>query len=139
MVHATQLLLILASLQSLLPPSHALSPFWDPVADPAALVPAGSTRFTVLTPSLIRIQFAEPPGYAFDDRATAVVVNRRLPVPPLPWSAPLPIAWSSQRQRCGWRTTFQRRPPSPGRMAAATRGWAGEWWAASPCPRHPMA
>ena len=51
----------------------------DPVADPAAVVTAGSARFTVLTDRLIRMEWAE--DGVFEDRATLGVVNRRLEVP----------------------------------------------------------
>ncbi|MBL0927731.1 MAG: DUF5110 domain-containing protein [Phycisphaerales bacterium] len=52
----------------------------DPLADPKAVVVEGSARFTVLTPSLIRIEYA-PPGGAFEDRASHAFINRRLDVP----------------------------------------------------------
>lgn len=41
---------------------------------------AGRARFTVLTPSLVRAQWADDPS-DFDDRATFTIVNRMLPVP----------------------------------------------------------
>lgn len=51
----------------------------DPVADPAAVVVSGKARFTVLTPQMIRIEYA--PSGQFEDRASFTVVNRRMPVP----------------------------------------------------------
>lgn len=52
---------------------------FNPVADPSATVVSGHARFTVLTPRLIRMQYAA--GSTFEDRATLAVVNRNLPVP----------------------------------------------------------
>ena len=51
----------------------------NPVADPQAAVVSGNTRFTVLTPQLIRMEWAE--DGKFEDRASLVFINRRLPVP----------------------------------------------------------
>ena len=51
-----------------------------PSADPAAVVLSGHARFTILTPQLVRMEWAE--DGVFEDRATLGVVNRRLPVPP---------------------------------------------------------
>jgi len=51
----------------------------DPVADPAAVVVSGNARFTVLTPRLIRMEWAE--DGRFEDRASLVFIHRRLPVP----------------------------------------------------------
>ena len=50
-----------------------------PKADDAAEVVAGKARFTVLTPRLIRMEWAE--DGVFEDRATLGVVNRNLPAP----------------------------------------------------------
>ncbi|RIK71171.1 MAG: hypothetical protein DCC66_03160, partial [Planctomycetota bacterium] len=52
---------------------------WNPIADPGAVVVSGHARFTVLTPGLVRIEWS--PDGTFEDRASQVVVNRRLPVP----------------------------------------------------------
>ncbi|HEX9108824.1 MAG TPA: TIM-barrel domain-containing protein, partial [Longimicrobiales bacterium] len=52
---------------------------YDPVADARAVVRAGDARFTVLTPQLIRMEWM--PGARFEDRASLVFLNRRLPVP----------------------------------------------------------
>ena len=51
----------------------------DPAADPRAIVVCGAARFTVLTDRLIRME--QSPDGAFEDRASLVFVNRRLPVP----------------------------------------------------------
>ncbi|MBD5371038.1 MAG: DUF5110 domain-containing protein [Bacteroides sp.] len=52
----------------------------DPVPDPDAVVVAGNARFTVLTPEMIRIEYSDKGE--FEDRATFVVQNRRMPVIP---------------------------------------------------------
>src|ERR1700752_2742268 len=52
----------------------------NPVADPRAIVLAGSARFTVLTPQLIRLEWAK--DGKFEDHASFAFVNRALPVPP---------------------------------------------------------
>lgn len=52
----------------------------EPLADPQATVTYGETRFTILTPRLIRIEWA--PDGAFDDRATYAFPTRRAPAPP---------------------------------------------------------
>ena len=51
----------------------------NPVADPKAAVIAGNARFTVLTPQLIRMEWAA--DGKFEDHASFVFINRRLPVP----------------------------------------------------------
>jgi alpha-glucosidase len=52
---------------------------WDPVADPEAVVVEGAARFTMLTPRLVRMEWAA--DGRFEDHASLVFVNRRLPVP----------------------------------------------------------
>jgi alpha-glucosidase len=51
----------------------------NPVADPKAIVTLGNARFTVLTPELIRMEWAA--DGKFEDHASFVFLNRRLPVP----------------------------------------------------------
>jgi alpha-glucosidase (family GH31 glycosyl hydrolase) len=52
----------------------------DPQAAPEAIVRSGHMRFTVLKPEIIRIEWS---GQSlFEDRASFVVINRKLPVPP---------------------------------------------------------
>ena len=51
----------------------------DPVADPKAVVIFQHARFTVLTPQLIRMEWS--PDNRFEDHASLVFINRRLPVP----------------------------------------------------------
>jgi hypothetical protein len=52
---------------------------YNPVADPKAIVQFGNARFTVLTPQLIRMEWSA--SGKFEDRASLVFLNRRLPVP----------------------------------------------------------
>lgn len=52
---------------------------YEPVANASAVVRVGSARFTVLTESVIRMEFDA--NGKFEDRATVAVVNRFLPVP----------------------------------------------------------
>ena len=52
---------------------------YNPVANPAAVVIIGHARFTVLTPQLIRMEWAS--DGKFEDHASFVFLNRRLPVP----------------------------------------------------------
>jgi alpha-glucosidase len=51
----------------------------DPVADPKAVVVMGKARFTVLTPELIRMEWAA--DGKFEDHASFVFLNRKMPVP----------------------------------------------------------
>ncbi len=51
----------------------------NPVADPHAVVTIGHARFTVLTPQLIRMEWAA--DGKFEDHASFVFLNRKLPVP----------------------------------------------------------
>ncbi|HLV93954.1 MAG TPA: TIM-barrel domain-containing protein [Candidatus Acidoferrales bacterium] len=52
---------------------------YDPVADPHAIVTAGHARFTILTPQLIRMEWSA--DGKFEDHASLVFLNRKLPVP----------------------------------------------------------
>lgn len=51
----------------------------EPKADPMATVITGHARFTVLTPKLIRMEWSA--NKVFEDRASFVFLNRRMPVP----------------------------------------------------------
>lgn len=51
----------------------------NPVADPKAVVTLTNARFTVLTPELIRMEWAA--DGKFEDHASFVFLNRRLPAP----------------------------------------------------------
>jgi alpha-glucosidase (family GH31 glycosyl hydrolase) len=51
----------------------------NPIADPKAVVTLGKARFTVLTPELIRMEWAA--DGKFEDHASFAFINRRLPVP----------------------------------------------------------
>jgi len=66
------------------PETHPASPSigetaTNPVANPGAVVVLGRARFTVLTPQLIRMEWAE--DGKFEDHASLVFLNRNLPVP----------------------------------------------------------
>src|SRR6266550_5772463 len=52
---------------------------WNPIADPKAMVVEGQARFTMLTPRLVRMEWAA--DRHFEDHASLVFVNRRLAVP----------------------------------------------------------
>jgi alpha-glucosidase (family GH31 glycosyl hydrolase) len=52
---------------------------YDPVADPRAVVTTAHARFTILTPQLIRMEWAA--DGKFEDHASLAFLNRRLPVP----------------------------------------------------------
>jgi alpha-glucosidase len=51
----------------------------QPVADHKAVVTVGNARFTVLTPQLIRMEWSA--DGKFEDHASFVFINRKLPVP----------------------------------------------------------
>jgi alpha-glucosidase (family GH31 glycosyl hydrolase) len=52
---------------------------YNPIANPQAVVTIGHARFTVLTPQLLRMEWAG--DSRFEDHASLVFLNRRLPVP----------------------------------------------------------
>lgn len=52
---------------------------FDPVAHPDSIVQGENYRFTILTESLIRIEYSETG--TFEDRPTQTVLNRHFPVP----------------------------------------------------------
>ena len=68
-------------------PAHPFAPvqttrtenITNPIADPKAVVTLDKARFTVLTPQLIRMEWAA--DGKFEDHASFVFINRRLPVP----------------------------------------------------------
>jgi alpha-glucosidase (family GH31 glycosyl hydrolase) len=61
-------------------PSKATANTGDPVADPRAIIVRGDVRFTVLTSQMIRLEWSA--DAAFEDHASIVFLNRKLPVPP---------------------------------------------------------
>jgi hypothetical protein len=65
--------------------SRAAAHQYNPLPNPGAVVTAGSARFTVLTPSLVRMEYgkgkASSGAAVGDDRTTLAVVNRFLPLP----------------------------------------------------------
>lgn len=68
-----------------MPPSHSdiaatnLPGSYNPVADPRAILSIGHARFTILTSQLIRMEWAA--DALFEDHASLVFLNRKLPVP----------------------------------------------------------
>ncbi len=52
---------------------------FDPIANPAAQVILGHTRFTVLTSQMIRMEWSSEG--AFEDHASFIFINRNMPVP----------------------------------------------------------
>src|SRR5215472_12033237 len=52
---------------------------YNPAANPQAIVTLGDARFTVLTPQLIRMEWAA--DGKFEDHPSFVFLNRRLPAP----------------------------------------------------------
>lgn len=77
MINRIPLLFLAALLGTVHPDVHAQEP--RPAADTNAVVLSGDVRFTLLTPRLIRLEWAA--GRAFEDRASLVFINRTLPVP----------------------------------------------------------
>jgi alpha-glucosidase len=61
------------------PAAVQIEPADNPVAEPKAIVTIGNARFTVLTPQLIRMEWSA--DGKFEDHASLVFINRRLPVP----------------------------------------------------------
>src|SRR5512138_2152044 len=57
----------------------AVPGLYEPIADPRAMVKVGKARITVLTPQLIRMEWAS--DGKFEDHASLVFLNRKLPVP----------------------------------------------------------
>ena len=56
--------------------ASAIPGVYNPVADPKAVVTHGNARFTVLTPQLIRMEWAA--DGKFEDHASLVFLNRKL-------------------------------------------------------------
>jgi len=105
---------------------------YDPVAAAGAAVAdsAGTARFTVLTPRLIRMELAASRG-AFEDRATLAVVNRALPVPAFSHAEAggvLTITTAavelSYAVGAGFSRATLRVAPAGGSAAAGFGGWA---------------
>jgi alpha-glucosidase len=59
--------------------TSAVPGLYNPAADPKAVVVRDHARFTILTPQLIRMEWAA--DGRFEDHASFVFLNRRLPVP----------------------------------------------------------
>jgi len=75
----TIILVIASSLPVSAQAVTATDPAPNPVADPGAIIVSGQARFTILTPQLIRMEWV--PDAKFEDHASLVFINRRMPVP----------------------------------------------------------
>jgi len=73
--------LVLCILPRLLSAATLANPavYYDPVANPRAVVIVGAARFAILTPQLIRMEWAS--DRRFEDHASLVFLNRLQPVP----------------------------------------------------------
>jgi len=85
----TRLLLTAASLLALTPLHAQVEAKADPVADPRNVVTLGNVRLTVLTPQLVRLEWAA--DGRFEDRPSLVFLNRHTP----------PVAFT-RRMDHGW-------------------------------------
>ncbi len=83
---------------------------YDPVADPGSVVVCGQARFTVLFPQLIRMEWAS--DSRFEDNASLVFINRKLPVPEY-----------EKKLTNGWLIDF---PASPVQASALLNGFPGK-------------
>ena len=85
----------------------------DPRPDPAAVVAIHGARFTVLSDRLIRMEIEGPSraGAGGDDRATAVVINRRLAVPK--FTVAHPNASALTITTAALRLTYHHSPAPP--------------------------
>jgi hypothetical protein len=87
--------------------AFAQGPPNDPVADSKAVFVAGHTRFTFLTPHLVRMEWSE--DGKFEDRASMVFINRKLP-PPSAVLASItgppdsPVSIGPMKEPGGWKT-----------------------------------
>jgi alpha-glucosidase (family GH31 glycosyl hydrolase) len=72
-------LTILYAMLLFLSPASVVAQRYDPIADKRAVVARGNVRFSVLSPQVIRMEWAE--DRVFEDRASLTFINRRLPVP----------------------------------------------------------
>ena len=77
-------LLLVVATSLMVPPLNAAPQpqppgLYDPVADSHAVVTLGHARFTVLTSQLVRMEWSA--DGKFEDHASFVFLNRRLPVP----------------------------------------------------------
>lgn len=97
---------------------------YEPAADPKAVVVAGSARFTVLTPRLLRMEYSA--AGKFEDRATLAFVDRKQPVPPFTWDG-------KQLKTAALTLTYEGGAFSPSSLkvapAAAAAGGAFKGWA----------
>ncbi|KAL1953740.1 hypothetical protein VTO42DRAFT_2304 [Malbranchea cinnamomea] len=98
--------------------SHRYSFKTQPIANPEAIVGGtGNYRFTVLTDGLLRYEWAE--DGLFEDRASVLAVNRRLPVPEYrvkESNDTLEIITTR------FHLTYDKRPFSPSGLTAVVKG-----------------
>ncbi len=101
----------------------------NPVADPKAVVVVGNARFTVLTPQLIRMEWAA--DGKFEDHASFVFINRRMPVPKftVAHDGPAESGYIDDQNRCAHvglfairrRTLHARKPLTSNSQSMAKR------------------
>ncbi|KAJ5819737.1 hypothetical protein N7474_005328 [Penicillium riverlandense] len=91
-----------------------------PVANPEAIIGAGKYRFTVLTDGLIRYEWAE--DYQFENRASVLAINRRLPVPEFRVKED---EHSLQIITARFHLTYDKREFSPNGLSAVVKGHYG--------------
>ena len=112
--------------------THELLPY-NPVANPAAVVVSGSARFTVLTPSLIRMEYAssgmnlkDPPFHLIPHRLPLLHFCTRLFSPLLLHSFSISIAYSLPLGNFEDRQTVafvNRTLPVPAFTSETVNGW----------------
>ena len=120
----------------------------NPQADPSSIIVEGNARFTILAPDLIRLEWS--PEGKFEDRASQVVVNRRLPtvkfekaegeaLDPTGKSkeetTPDPKVLAIRTDRFDIRYRRDGKPFDKGNLIVRARvgeGGAEEWWVGSP-------
>lgn len=96
-------------------------------ADPAAVVTHGSARFTVLTPSVIRVEVSA--AGAWDDAPSVAFVNRRTPVPAFDVKragSEIVITTAAVELRCACGGMGARRARARGCAAAAHQNCSGD-------------
>lgn len=80
LVLVASIVLLVAATAVIAAPFNDLKVFgYNPVANPKAVIVAGTARFTILTDAVIRMEYSHTG--TFEDRATIAIVNRNTPVP----------------------------------------------------------
>jgi alpha-glucosidase (family GH31 glycosyl hydrolase) len=88
-----------------------------PVAHPEAIISAGKYRLSVLTDGLIRYEWAE--DCRFEDRASVLAINRRLPVPEFRLKE---TQHNIQILTSRFHLTYDRQEFSPNGLSAVIKG-----------------